>query len=205
MGGRFWGLYLVDEILYETDKHCQDNIQILCMFLAMNGVMCEEIKDIYVLGQSMSPVDIEYFDFLMRSSKVPSVDNAEEEAGEFEAEEELDELDELTQRMQFVIDEIGYHNKADESAANAMDRRLQREQDARNEQYSKEFLKMLGKPTKTELDSVKVAPRTEDAKWHISYFGDTDKEWKEIVMKELGCCNYQLYPSIDECISKWKK
>ncbi len=202
MGGRFGGLYFVDEILYETDKHCQDNIQILCMFLAMNGVMCEEIKDIYVLGQSMSPVDIEYFDFLMRSSKVPSLDNAEEEASEIEAE---DELDELNQRMQFIIDEIGYHNTANESAANAMERRQQREQDARNEQYSKEFLKMLGKPTKTELDSVKVAPRTEDAKWHISYFGDTDKEWKEIVMKELGCSNYQLYPSIDECIFRWKK
>lgn len=27
----------------------------------------------------------------------------------------------------------------------------------------------------------------------------------DIVMKELGCSNYQLYPSIDECISKWKK
>lgn len=202
IGGRFGGLYFVDKILYETDKHCQDNIQILCMFLAMNGVMCEEIKDIYVLGQSMSPVDIEYFDFLMRSSKVPSLDNAEEESGELEAE---DELDELNQRMQFIIDEIGYHNTANESAANAMERRQQREQDARNEQYSKEFLKMLGKPAKTELDSVKVAPRTEDAKWHISYFGDTDKEWKEIVMKELGCSNYQLYPSIDECISRWKK
>ena len=205
MGGRFGGLHLVDEILYETDKHCQDNILILCMFLAMNGVMCEEIKDIYVLGQSMSPVDIEYFDFLMRCSKVPSLDNAEEESGELEAEDELDELDELNQRMQFIIDEIGYHNTANENAANAMERWQQREQAARNEQYSKEFLKMLGKPAKTELDSVKVAPRTEDAKWHISYFGDTDKEWKEIVMKELGCSNYQLYPSIDECISRWKK
>ena len=205
MGGRFGGLYLVDEILCETDKHCQDNVQILCMFLAMNGVMCEEIKDIYVLGQSMSPVDIEYFDFLMRCSKVPSLDNTEEKSGELEAEDELDELDELNQRMQFIIDEIGYHNTANENAANAMERWQQREQAARNEQYSKEFLKMFGKPAKTELDSVKVAPRTEDAKWHISYFGDTDKEWKEIVMKELGCSNYQLYPSIDECISKWKK
>lgn len=24
-------------------------------------------------------------------------------------------------------------------------------------------------------------------------------------MKELGCSKYQLYPSIDECISRWKK
>ena len=202
IGGRFFGLHLVDKILYETDKHCQNNIQILCCFLAMNGVMCEEIKNIYVLGQSMSPVDIEYFDFLMRSSKVPSVDNAEEKSNVLET---GDELYELTQRMQFVIDEIGYHNTASESAKDAMERRLQREQCVRNERYRKEFLKMLGKPTKKELDSVKVAPRTEDAKWHISYFGDMDKKWKEIVMKELGCSNYELYPSIDDCISKWKK
>ncbi len=45
IGGRFLGLHFVDEILYETDKHCQDNIQVLCWFLAMNGVMCEKIKD----------------------------------------------------------------------------------------------------------------------------------------------------------------
>lgn len=202
MGGRFLGLHFVDEILYETDKQCQDNIQVLCCFLAMNGVMCEKIKDIFVLGQSMSPVDIEYFDFLMRSCKVSFVNNAEEESGEFEAESELDEM---AQRMQFVIDEIGYRNTANESATNAMERRRQREQNARNEQYSKAFLKMLGKPKKKEVDSVNVAFRTEDAKWHISYFGDMDKKWKEIVMNELGCSNYQLYSSIDECIFKWKK
>lgn len=70
----------------------------------------------------MSPVDIEYFDFLMECSKVPSLDNTEEESGELEAEDELDELDELNQRMQFIIDEIGYHNTANENAANAMER-----------------------------------------------------------------------------------
>ena len=59
----------------------------------------------------------------MRSSKVPSVDNTEEESAELET---GDELDELTRRMQFVIDEIGYHNTASESAKNAMERRLQR-------------------------------------------------------------------------------
>ena len=62
--------FYITGIYNETDKHCRDNIQVLCWFLAMNGVMCEKIKDIFVLGQSMSPVDIEYFDFLMRSCKV---------------------------------------------------------------------------------------------------------------------------------------
>ena len=61
--------------------------------------------------------------------------------------------------MQFIIDEIGYHNTANENAANAMERWQQREQAARNEQYSKEFLKMIGNPTKTELDSVRLLPK----------------------------------------------
>lgn len=201
MGGRFLGLHFVEKVLYETDKHCQDNIQMLCYFLAMNGVMCEEIKDIYVLGQSMSPVDIEYFDFLMRSSSMPQ-NHQEEKLNEFPVK---DELDEMTQRMQYVIDEIGYQNTADESAANAMERRRKQEQDARNAYFQKEFLRMIGKPSKKEMEEVRVPPRTEDAHWHISYFGDEDKKWKEIVMKELGCNNFTLYPSIDECIFKWKK
>lgn len=116
-----------------------------------------------------------------------------------------DELDEMTQRMQYVIDEIGYQNTADESAANAMERRRKQEQDARNAYFQKEFLRMIGKPSKKEMEEVRVPPRTEDAHWHISYFGDEDKKWKEIVMKELGCNNFTLYPSIDECIFKWKK
>ena len=63
---------------------------------------------------------------------------------------------------------------------------------------------MLGKPTKKELEEVKVEPRTEDARWHISYFGEKGRVWKDVVMKELGCKNYKLYPSIEECIEKFK-
>lgn len=202
LGGRFQGLYFIDEILYEMDKHCQDNIQILCMFLALNGVMSGEIKDIYVLGQSMSPVDIEYFDFLMRATSISSGESSEETCEEeFEA---LDKMDELTHRMQYVIDEVGYHNRASESAVNSMERKLNKEQNARNERFLKEFMKILGKPTTGIVDTESVNPRVENAKWHISYYGDEDKRWKEIVMKELGCRNYEMYSSIDECIARWK-
>lgn len=200
MGGRFLGLHFIEEALYETDKHCQDNIQVLCCFLAMNGVMREEIKDIYVLGQSMSPVDIEYFDFFMRSSMLQN--QLEEELDEISME---DELDEMFQRMQYVVDEIGYQNTADERAANAMERRRKQEQDVRNSYFQKAFLKMMGKPSKKEVEAIRAPHRTENAHWHVSYFGDEDRKWKEVVMKELGCNSYTLYPSIDECISRWRK
>lgn len=197
LGGRFRGLYYIDKVLYETDKHCQDNIQLLCMFLAMHGVMCEDVKDIYVLGQSMSPVDIEYFDFLVRSSKIAS-------EKEDDTNDEPDEMADLDGRMQYVIDKVGYGRETSEEAINATVRKMQQEQQARNEEFQKQFMKMIGKPSKHPIQK-SVSQRLQDAKWHISFFGDKDREWKEIVMRELGCTNYQLYPSIDECIGRWRE
>lgn len=123
-GGRFLGLYYVDEILYETDKHCQDNIRLLCMFLAMHAAINKDIKNIYVLGHSMGPADIAYFDFLVRSTQAADAD-----------------------------------------------------------------------PMSPE----------KDAKWHISYYSDRDQERIELVMKKLGCRNYKLYSSINDCLEPFRK
>ena len=195
LGGRFRGLYYVDKILYETDKHCADNVQMLIMFLALHGVMKEEIKDIYVLGHSMSPVDLEYFAFLMDATKVES---EVEESEEIEAEE----IDDLHNRMQYVINTVGYGGQASEEEIEAIERRYRQEQYARNTSFQKEFFKMIGKK---KTGSIEVKPREIDAKWHISYYGDKDKAWKEIVMNEFKCTNYELVGSIDECIEKFKK
>lgn len=46
--------------------------------------------------------------------------------------------------------------------------------------------------------------RTADAKWHISYFSDEDKRRIEDTMRRAGCENYTLYPSIDECIERYR-
>lgn len=196
LGGRFRGLYYVDNILYETDKHCADNVQTLIMFLALHGVMKEEIKDIYVLGQSMSPVDLEYFTFLMDATKVEPEAKAREEV-------EIESIDDLHNRMQYVINTVGYGGQASEEEIEAIERRYRQEQDARNEFVQKEFFKMIGK--KKKFESVHVKPREIDAKWHISYYGDKDKAWKEIVMREFNCTNYELLGSIDECIEKFRK
>lgn len=199
LGGRFFGLYLIEEILYETDKHCQDNIQWLCMFLGMNGVAPEKIKDIYVLGQSMSPVDMDYFVFLNESTKVQEQEEPTEDKAAFSGQ------DALFQRLEYAIDQTGYGREAAPTAAEAVRQRFWEEQQARNKQFERMFLKTMGIRRKKHMDAASVPPRTFDAKWHISYYGDKDKAWKETVMKELRCTNYELHPTIDACISEFRK
>ena len=46
--------------------------------------------------------------------------------------------------------------------------------------------------------------RVQDAKWHISYFSDEDKEQIEKVMKRAKCEKYELYQGIDACIKSFK-
>jgi len=197
LGGRFRGLYYIDNILCETDKHCADNIQTLIWFLALHGVMKEEIKDVYVLGQSMSPVDLEYFAFLMDATKMESKIEEKEEI-------ESEPLDDLHNRMQYVINTVGYGGEALQEEKEAVERRFKQEQDVRNAFYEKEFFKLIGKKSK-HAESTEVKLREEDAKWHITYYGDKDKAWKEIVMREFKCTNYELVGSIDECIKGFKK
>ncbi len=42
---RLQGLYLIEDALYETDKHVQDNIDDLCEFMTLEGVHIEDITD----------------------------------------------------------------------------------------------------------------------------------------------------------------
>ena len=67
---RLQGLYLIENALYETDKHVQDNIDELCEFMTLAGVHIEEITDIYVLGHSFSEPDYEYFEFLVKATQM---------------------------------------------------------------------------------------------------------------------------------------
>lgn len=163
--------------------------------------MCEEIKNIYVLGHSMGPADVDYFDFFIRSTQMGGTAEEVEEAEEREKEP----LDDLHNRLQFVIQSVGYGNDdVDDEYVDAAERKLQQEQAARNEMFEKAFMKMIGKKLKKGA-ATEIKPRTEDAKWHISYYSDRDKTWIETVMKELGCRNFELYSSIDECLVPFKK
>lgn len=61
---RIEGLYAVEEALYKTDKHIEDNIDSLCVHLLKCGVHIEDFEHIYVLGHSFAEADIPYFRFI---------------------------------------------------------------------------------------------------------------------------------------------
>lgn len=47
--------------------------------------------------------------------------------------------------------------------------------------------------------------RTQNVKWHISYFSEEDKNQIEKVMKKVDCTDYKLYKGIDRCIAAFRK
>lgn len=69
MGGRFRGLYYLEEALYNADKHVEDNYTNLCMYLALQGISVSDIKNIYVLGHSFGEADIGYFRNLINATQ----------------------------------------------------------------------------------------------------------------------------------------
>lgn len=60
---RFQGLYAIEEILYQTDKHTMDRIDSMCLHMYKRGVHIEDFENIYVLGHSFGNQDLEYFKF----------------------------------------------------------------------------------------------------------------------------------------------
>lgn len=207
-GGRFRGLYYVDKLLYETDKHVEDNIQLLCMFLAAHGVMCEEISDIFVLGHSMSPPDIEYFAFLMRATAKNAVGQRKDKQDNIV----VDETDELMKHLQYTIDHVGYGLAEDviqPEYVQAARRKYEIEQATRSQAMERDFMRMLTRGIRRKklanaLSNYVPPVRKADAKWHISYHGEQSKKQAETVMAALNCNNYQLYPTIDACVERFK-
>lgn len=204
-GGRFRGAFFVDSLLYETDKHVQDNIQHLAMFLALHTVFCEDIKDIYVLGHSMSPVDIEYFQFFINATSVNSP------AENFANDHTIDDpMEDFMSQMEYVLSHSERTFKgveAKEKQINAVEKEFIAEQEERNSMMQKMFLKMIGARGKTKelhLPDTNVQKRSENAHWHISCHKPKDKKWVDMVMKELGCNSYTTYETIDECIADFK-
>ena len=241
MGGRFRGLYYVEEALYNADKHVEDNYVALCMFLALQGIMVKDIKNIYVLGHSFGTADMGYFRNLVNATQgnpmLLEEDLTEEEKAYLE---NLDSTGTMNLNLQYAIhhreralgiDPISYPKleKIDAEIfqmtedsyyrmqkemqyrleAAAVHRRFLEEQALRDAQAEKEFFKIFYRAIKS-TDSRKYEKEcmhydTEEVKWHISYFSMEDKNRIETAMKNLGCKNYQLYPTIDECIEKFKR
>lgn len=207
-GGRFQGLYLIEELLYETDKHVHENIFMLTAFLAVHGVNKEDIKDIYVLGHSMSPPDLEYFCFLVDATCLHPLEEPEERP---EERDDLDPMEEFFARMDYTIKHYGYRHdggQTDPRQERAMARQLGLERDAQQALMEKEFFRAMGikrgwRGLRGEMPAVRPRERTEDAMWHLSYYGDADKVWKDTVLQKLGCRRYELLPAIDACLEKF--
>lgn len=206
-GGRFRGLYLIEELLYETDKHAHENLFMLSAFLATHGANKEDIRDIYVLGHSMSPPDLEYFILLMDATRI---NDSMESKDELEELADLDPIEEIDTRINYAIQHYGYKyasEQTDPRQDQVMALRLRQEQAAQQEWMEKEFFRTMGIRCSRRRSKEGFSPiqkqRTEDAMWHLSYFKDSDRAWKETVLQELKCKRYELLPTIDACLEKF--
>ena len=248
-------LYLVEDALYETDKHVQDNIDDLCEFMTIDGVHIEDITDIYVLGHSFGEPDYEYFEFLVKATlagidvnKLSALWQVQNIGLQNMSEDDLFEWLRLNviyatqhRKTEFQRDNIpfpkeemlekrlfgktnvytdgdGRPHEVDDvipKALEAVHKRFLMEQAARTKEVIEELC-ILKKVKQLPSDCYSVLgaadyidgghdKRVQNAKWHISYFSDNDREQIEKVMKRAGCTNYQLYQSIDECIESFKE
>lgn len=244
-GGRFGGLYNIETILYETDKHVQSQIMDLRFNLFLGMVNAADIKKIYVLGHSLGDADLEYFDFLIDSTSADRgtcykdffKDRIYYDYREWD-EKKLrkllkkgDSMDELHHRLQYTMkrygyrvtgrgyQDYGYQYEEDilpEEIA-AVNKLYGMEQTATNMDLEKEFVTMLREELGESIGRrrglfhgllrgiagkkhTEMPVRKEDAEWHISCFSDADVNWAEKVMSGLGCKNYKIHRTIDECL-----
>ena len=107
LGGRFRGLYNVEKLLYETDKHIEKRLEDLIIFLSLKGMRPEHIKHIYVLGHSMSNVDLEYFRFFANVTRSTEVLTKEKVQWHISCHSETDRLN-VKQTLLQLDNEIEY-------------------------------------------------------------------------------------------------
>lgn len=170
---RFQGLYYIEEFLYNSDKHIEDNYMKLRVFCALHGVKIEDIKKIYVLGLGFGDADLGYIKNLVHTTE-GIVEDPEDDL-------ELEELFYLNNREEFLninyaishrervmkkeaisfpkaekleeliktfLDDPYYEllrNKQMRIEKAAVRRRYLKEQEERNKKIQREYLRMLNK------------------------------------------------------------
>lgn len=205
LGGRFRGLFLAEDLLYQTDKKVDENILSLIYCLALKGIAAEDIKDVYVLGHSMAPPDIAYFDFLLYYTRIHSGEVSPESSAPPEFH---DDLDKLNLRMEYAIQRTGYGlEEVTEEQQAAVDERAEAERQALFADYNKMFMKMFGRRERKTVGCKPPKPtpqRGSDATWHVSCYSERDKTWARELFAQLEFENYELCGSIDDCILRWR-
>ena len=68
------GLYYIEEFLYNSDKHIEDNYMKLQIFCGLHGVRIENIKKIFVLGLGFGDADLGYINHLIYETQGISED-----------------------------------------------------------------------------------------------------------------------------------
>lgn len=76
---RYEGLYYIEDFLYHSDKHIDDNYLLLKMFLGVHGVSMADIRNIYVLGLGFGDADLGYIHHLIRDTGGGAAVSAQEE------------------------------------------------------------------------------------------------------------------------------
>mgnify|MGYP002623322547 CR=1 FL=1 len=66
---RYQGLYHIEEFLYNSDKHVDDNYMRLRIFCALHGICIDNIKYIFVLGLGFGDADLGYIKHLISSTQ----------------------------------------------------------------------------------------------------------------------------------------
>ena len=207
-GGRFRGLYFVEKLLYETDKHAYIHYMELLIYLATRGVKLTDISNIYVLGHSFGSADLEYFEELATISGRKRISKY---STDFSS---LDSIDALHLMISYVIltyGSDGPHPEFDAEAAQAFAQWVyQSQKDTMWKSIQKQYRRKLFSRRKyphrlRNLDEVLSVPHdASPAKWHITYHSENDKQRIENAMRTIGVSQYNLYSTIDDCLVPFK-
>lgn len=209
---RFIGLYIIEQLLYETDKHARSNITQLCLELSLMGINAEDINDVYILGHSLSDVDFEYFKHLKSSTSFQS---------EYKNEQKINlknynPEDELHLRLSYIRKKYGRDrfndNRITKDEELAVLKKFLFEQDETDKEILEDYFGELKKEfdiedfafdNDNELPPIKLSKtkkRKKEAKWHISCYNPEDEKRAKTLMNILHCKNYELYNGINKAI-----
>lgn len=210
LGGRFRGLYFVESLLYETDKHAYLHYLEFLIYLASNGISLSDIKTIYVLGHSFASADFEYFQELSIAT------GAKRNAFNSKDLPSLNSFEALHLMIGYIIltygGDDGPHPEIDASRARAFGQlvyQLQKKETWKSikRQYNRSLSNRLKYPNRlSDLSNVVAAPQNmPQVKWNVTYHSPEDKRHIEEVLRTTGIREYEMFDTIDACIAAFQK
>lgn len=187
-GSRFKQLYILEKLLYETDKQAHLNILALCTFLSSHHTLPEDFEHVYILGKSISVSDFEYF-ALLGNIFAPGIKTKKRENIEIE----------MGDAINYVVEKYGY-NKSD----NDIEKRLRLVGNQIRANYYNAIDNNASVYSSQEEENYNKK-RRKFPMWHVCTYNESDKEKYESFFRMLHFKNYEFKTSIDDTIEKFKK